>query len=314
MPKYKSALVTGGAGFIGSHIVDALIARHIRTYVVDDLSRGRLGNVNPNAKFFKMSVVSPSFPALVKKIRPEVVFHAAAQVNVRCSVDDPPTDARVNILGTIEMAHAASQAGVKKIILSSSGGVMYPERFRPPYSEKIAPEPISPYGIAKRAAEMYLEYEHFVHGVPYAALRYANVYGPRQDSRGEAGVVAVFSERLLTGRPALIHGDGRQTRDFVYVGDVVRANLLALQKSAVGIFNIGTGKETNINTIFRKLKQLTGSSQEERHAAACEGEVRRSSLDARRAARYLDWRPSVHLDDGLEKTVDWFRTSGVGRL
>ncbi len=307
MPKYKSALVTGGAGFIGSHIVDALIARHIRTYVIDDLSTGRLGNVNPNAKFFKLSVINPSFPALVKKLKPEVVFHTAAQINVRCSVEDPPTDARVNILGTIEMAHAAAQAGVKKIIFSSSGGVMYPERFRPPYSEKIAPEPISPYGISKRAAEMYLEYEHLTHNIPYVALRYANVYGPRQNSKGEAGVIAVFSEHLLTGKSALINGDGKQSRDFVYVGDVVRANMLAMQKTVVGTFNIGTGKEANINTVFRKLKKITGSSQEEKHGAACQGEVRRSSLDARRAMRYLDWRPSVQLDEGLEKTVDWFR-------
>ncbi len=305
--KYQSALVTGGAGFIGSHIVDALVARRIRTFVIDDLSSGRVKNVNPNAKFFKLSVTSPSFPTLVKKLKPDVVFHAAAQINVRCSVEDPPTDARVNILGTIEMAHAAAAAGVKKIIFSSSGGVMYPERLRPPYAEKIPPEPVSPYGISKRAAEMYLEYEHFMHGIPYVALRYANVYGPRQNSRGEAGVIAVFSERLLAGKPAVINGEGKQTRDFVYVGDVVRANMLAMQKNAVGVFNIGTGKQTDVNAIFRKLKRLTGSSQAEKHGTACQGEVMRSALDARKAKVYLSWKPEVTLDEGLQKTVEWFR-------
>jgi len=311
MAKYKTALVTGGAGFIGSHIVDALMKRHIKTYVVDDLSSGKRSNVNPNATFFKLSILSPAFPKLIKRLKPDIIFHIAAMIDVRCSVQDPPTDANVNVLGTVHLAHAAGQAGVKKIVFSSSGGAIYPETARPPFSEKVVPHPISPYGVSKRAAEMYLDYEHHVHGMPYVALRYANVYGPRQRTKNNGGgVIAIFADRFLRGDQVTINGVGDQTRDYVYVEDVVRANMLAMQKNVNGIFNIGTGKETSVNTLFRKIRKIVGADMPERHVPACPGEVMRSALDCRKAVRELGWHPSVGLDDGLRLTVEWYAKHG----
>jgi UDP-glucose 4-epimerase len=307
MPKYKTALVTGGAGFIGSHIVDALIKRHIKVYVVDDLSTGSKSNVNPNATFYKLSVASPEFPNLLRKIKPEVVFHLAAQIDVRNSVADPPADARVNIMGTLAIAHTAGVAGVQKIIFTSSGGAMYPDTFKPPYTEKTPEDPLSPYAISKKTAEMYLQFEHRVHGTPVTILRLANVYGPRQALRGEAGVVALFAKKLLRGEQTSITGSGKQTRDFVYVGDVVRAQMLAMEKKATGIFNIGTGVQTSINHLFRKMNTITQAHQTEVHVAPCPGEVMRSALDARKACRELGWEPQVGLEEGLKRTVDWFR-------
>lgn len=303
----KKALVTGGAGFIGSHIVDALIKRRIKVVIVDDLSTGENKNVNPNARFFKMSITSPNFPKLLKNVKPDVVFHCAAQINVRESVKDPLKDARVNILGTLAVAQAAKDAKVKKIIFSSTGGAIYSERDKPPYSERDRSEPVSPYGIAKRTSEQYLEFMHGETEIPYVSLRYANVYGPRQNAKGEAGVIAVFTERMLEGKPVVINGTGTKTRDFVYVDDVVRANMKAMQKNVVGEFNIGTGKQVSINQVFRKLNALTGGLTKERHGPDKAGEARRSALRFTKAKRHLDWSPKVSIDDGLEKTVKWFK-------
>lgn len=305
--KYKSALVTGGAGFIGSHIVDALVAKRVKVYVVDDLSSGKKANVNPNASFTKMSVNAPGFADYLRKVKPDVVFHLAAQINVRKSVENPIEDAQVNIMGTLMLIHVAKEIGIKKIIFSSSGGVMYPETARMPFSEKIVAEPFSPYGIAKRASEMYLAFAHKLHGIPYVALRYANVYGPRQNAKGEAGVISIFSTQMLAQKPLVINGTGKQTRDFVYVGDVVRANLLAAQSNTIGEINIGTGKEISVNALFRKLKGLTGYKLSEQHVKAAAGEVMRSALDARKAKELLNWVPKTSLDDGLKKTVEYFR-------
>lgn len=310
MPKYTRALVTGGAGFIGSHIVDALIRRHVKVFVVDDLSTGRKENVNPNAGFTRISLLNPQFPGLLKRLRPDVVFHAAAHLDLRASVEDPAKDAEINIMGSLALFQAARKAGVKKIVFSSTGGPMYPGNVRPPWSEKVPAEPLSPYGISKRAAEMYLVFLNDVHGVPSVALRYSNVYGPRQNAHGEAGVVAIFASRMLKNRPVTMYGDGKQTRDYVYVDDVVVANLLAMQKNIVGIFNIGTGKETNVLSVFKKLKKLTGASVPERHAPAPPGELLRSALDSRKAAHDLGWHPAVSLDEGLQRTVEWFRRNG----
>ncbi|MFC1788231.1 NAD-dependent epimerase/dehydratase family protein [Patescibacteria group bacterium] len=307
MPKYKTALVTGGAGFIGSHIVDALIKRRIKVFVIDDLSSGQQKNLNPNAKFFKLSITNPQFPKLVCKIKPEIIFHQAAQINVRTSVEDPVLDAKVNVLGTLNLIKCAKDAGVKKIIFASSGGAMYSDSVRPPYSEKNPADPISPYGIAKRAGEMYLRFGHEVYDLPYVALRYANVYGPRQNSKGEAGVISIFAERMLKSKAVKINGTGKQTRDFVYVDDVVRANMLAMQRSATGIFHIGTGKETSVVNIFKKIKKFTGSDLPERHGPAMVGEVMRSVLDCRKAKKGLGWQPRVKIDEGLKKTVEWFK-------
>ncbi|HAU66720.1 MAG: Nucleoside-diphosphate-sugar epimerase [Candidatus Uhrbacteria bacterium GW2011_GWF2_39_13] len=303
--KFQTALVTGGAGFIGSHIVDALIRRHIKVYVVDDFSTGQKKNVNPNAHVTRLSILNPQFVPLLQKIKPDVVFHLAAQINLRDSLQDPLNDAKINIFGTLTLIQECTKLGVKKIIYSSTGGPMYPEQARMPWSEKIHPQPISPYGISKRSAEMYFHYAFQVHGMPYVALRYANVYGPRQNAKGEAGVISIFADHFMKGNPMIIHGSGEQTRDFVFVEDVVRANISAMDRSAVGVFNIGTGKQTSINTIFRKLKKMTQSSIPERHDAPVMGEVIHSALSSREALIHLGWRPTVKLDQGLEKTVAW---------
>lgn len=305
--KFKTALVTGGAGFIGSHLVDALVAKRVKVFVVDDLSSGQKSNLNPNASFTKLSVNAPAFVDYLKKVKPEVIFHLAAQINVRKSVENPVDDAKTNIMGLLAILSVAKEIGVKKIVFSSSGGVMYPETAKMPYSEKIPAEPISPYGISKRASEMYLAFAHQLHGVPYVALRYANVFGPRQNAKGEAGVVSIFATHMLAGKPVLINGTGKQTRDFVYVGDIVRANVLAAQKNVVGEFNIGTSRETDVNTLFKKIAKLTGYKLPEHHGKAAMGEVMRSVLDARKAREVLGWEPKIKFDDGLAKTVEWFR-------
>lgn len=306
MPKYKTALVTGGAGFIGSHIADALVRRRIRVYVVDDLSTGNTKNLNPNVHFTKLSISNPQFITYLKKVKPDVIFHCAAQVNLRNSLIDPPSDATTNILGTINIAHTAAQIGVKKIIYSSTGGALYPETEKIPSSEKIPPQPSSPYGISKRAAEMYLHYEYYVHGIPYVALRYANVYGPRQNAKGEAGVITIFANQMLSGQPVTIFGNGKQTRDYVYVDDVVRANLLAMNRAVIGEFNIGTGRETDVNTLFKKMSKLTSYALPALYTPFIPGEMMRSALDARKARQQLGWVPKIKLEEGLEKTVSWF--------
>ncbi len=306
MPKYKKALVVGGAGFIGSHVVDALIKKRIKVYVVDDLSSGKRTNLNPNAKFYKMSITSPNFPKLVRRLKPDVIFHFAAQIDVRKSVADPLYDARINIMGSLNLITSANRAGVKKIIFASSGGAMYPDRLKPPYKETIQPEPISPYAIAKRAVELYLDFANLEYGISTVSLRFANVYGPRQDSSGEAGVIAIFSEKMLTGKQPVIFGNGKQTRDYVYVGDVVRACLAAMNRNVSGRFNIGTGRQTDLITLFKKLKKITGSNAVQKHKPARPGEVTRSALHCGLAEKKLGWRPRVKLDDGLRMTVEWF--------
>ncbi|MBI4714100.1 NAD-dependent epimerase/dehydratase family protein [Candidatus Uhrbacteria bacterium] len=302
MSKYTTALVTGGAGFIGSHIVDALIRRRIKVYVVDDLSTGNTKNVNPNAHFTRMSILNPQFVEYLKRVKPDVIFHTAAQINLRDSVKDPMNDAKTNILGSLTIAHVAGQIGIKKIIFSSSGA-SYPESARLPWSEKVVSEPVSPYAISKRSAEMYFHFAYMIHGVSYVALRYANVYGPRQNAKGEAGVISVFTNQMLRGKPSTIFGTGKQTRDFIFVEDVVAANIAAMNKKVIGVFNIGTGKETDVNTIFHKLQKFTHAQLPARHEPASVGEVMRSSLDCRKAREILGWKPSVKLDEGLEKTV-----------
>jgi len=308
MPKkYNIALVTGGAGFIGSHLVDALVARRIKVYVVDDLSSGKKSNLNPNATFFKMSVLSPEIGKLIAKIKPDVVFHLAALIDVRSSVADPPADATVNIMGTLYVAHASAKVGVKKFVLTSTGGAMYSDTLRPPYSERTPVDPISPYAIAKRSAEMYMNFEHRIHGMPTVVLRLANVYGPRQaESGGYAGVICKFSQQLLRGEQPVITGEGKQTRDYVYVSDIARAHLLAMEKNVTGLYNIGSGIQTSVVQLFRKINKLTGAQKKEVHVSACLGEVMRSALDSAKARKELEWETTVKLEEGLEKTVKWF--------
>lgn len=304
--KITRVVVTGGAGFIGSHIVDALIKRHIKTYVIDDLSHGKRSNVNPNATFHKLSITSPKLATLIEQIKPDIIVHTAAQQDVRVSVARPTHDAQVNVVGTANVIEAGVAAQVKKFIFLSTGGALYPAGGRPPFRETVPVEPLSPYAIAKRAGEWYFEFAHKVHGVDYTCLRLSNVYGPRQDTSSSGGVVSIFIARVLAGKAFVINGNGKQTRDYVYVSDVVRAVLLAMNKKTVGIFNIGTGTQTSLNGVVKILSRLMRTNTPKRHGPCKPGEVARSALDARLAKKALGWEPKITLEEGLKKTVKWF--------
>ena len=300
-------LVTGGAGFIGSHVADRLLADGHDVVILDDLSNGHVENLQPNARFYQMDLHSPWIDELFRIERPEAVVHQAAQASVRRSVEDPVFDAGVNVLGTAALLQASVHHGVRRFLFASTGGALYGDADVIPTPEDYPTLPVSPYGASKLAAEVYLRTFHAMHGLSYAALRYANVYGPRQDPHGEAGVVAIFTRRLLSGEKARINGDGKQTRDFVYVGDVAEANARVLASNAVGSFNVGTGIETDITTIFQVLKRLTGSNQPEEHGPPLPGEQRRSVVDARKIEKLLGWKPKTALDAGLDATVRYFR-------
>ncbi len=301
-------LVTGGAGFIGSHLVDKLIENNNEVVVIDNLSTGDKKNLNPKIRLYKLDIQSPKVSDIFRKEKPETVFHFAAQIDLRKSVEMPLEDAKINILGALNILENCRKYSVKKIIFASTGGAIYGEANIIPTPESYPAFPLSPYGITKLAVEKYLNYYFKNFGLSYIALRLGNVYGPRQNSKGEAGVVAILCDKILLGRQPVIYGDGRQTRDFVYVDDVVKAGVLALDKNRIGVFNIGTAKENDINTIFSTLKQLTGSSCEETHEPAKPGEQRRSCLDCRKAIQELGWQPSYNLEKGLEQTVNWFKT------
>lgn len=306
----KTCVVTGGAGFIGSHLVDALLEKGHRVVVLDNLSTGNRKNLNPGAKFIRLDVRSSRVREVFRKERPEAVFHYAAQIDVRKSVDDPKKDASINILGSLNLLESCRMYGVQKIVFASTGGALYGEADILPTSEKYPAQPISPYAIAKLSVEHYLYYYSAVHHIPYVALRFANVYGPRQNVRGEAGVVAIFSDAMLSGKKPVIYGNGKQTRDYVFVRDVVEASMLALQKKKIGIFNIGTGKETSVSQIFQMLKTLTHSKAKKLYGSAREGEQQRSCLDYSLAKKVLGWSPVYTLQEGLRKTVEWFEAHG----
>jgi UDP-glucose 4-epimerase len=300
-------LVTGGAGFIASHVADAFIAAGHQVAILDDLSSGRRENLNPKARFYQLDVQDAAVAEVFRRERPEVLCHHAAQMDVRRSVADPTFDARVNILGLINLMEHGRQHGLKRVLFSSTGGAIYGEQETFPAPETHKTEPVSPYGVAKLASERYLFFYFVAYGIPYAALRYANVFGPRQNPHGEAGVVAIFCEKLLRGERPVINGDGTQTRDYVYVGDLVRANLAALDSDFVGAVNLGTGIETDVNTIFRLLARLCDSCAPECHGPAKPGEQRRSVIDNGLARRVLGWQPQVSLEEGLRQTVAFFR-------
>jgi UDP-glucose 4-epimerase len=312
-------LVTGGAGFIGSHVADAYLARGAEVWILDDLSSGRRANLPGAAKFVQTDVADPAVRELFRQVRFDVVNHHAAQIDVRVSVNDPSKDARINLLGLLNLAEAALEVGTKRFVYVSSGGVVYGEPEHRPTPERAPKLPLSPYGVSKLAGEFYLNYYQRIRGLEYVALRYSNVYGPRQDPHGEAGVVAIFSERLLDGRSLTIFGDGEQTRDYVYVGDVVRANMAATDLSFDGIledgidrsaFNVGTGVETSVNRLADLLEQIAGASGGREYRDARPGELRYSSLDRGRFAR-LGWEPATHLSEGLQKTYEHIaRTRG----
>lgn len=300
-------LVTGGAGFIGSHVVDAYLELGHEVVVVDNLSSGSIENLNPKAKFYKMDIRDSDIEDLFKNEKPDVVNHHAAQMDVRKSVEDPIYDADVNIIGSLNLLQNCVRYGVKKFIFASTGGAIYGEQDYFPADEDHPTRPLSPYGVAKLAVEKYLYFYKEVYALNYVVLRYANIYGPRQNPHGEAGVVAIFTSKMLKGEQPVINGDGFQTRDYTFVGDVVRANVLALSYDKSDIFNIGTGIETDVNTLFHKLKRLTGANCDEFHGPAKPGEQRRSVISYEKIYKTLGWKPMTSLDDGLRLTVEFFK-------
>lgn len=303
-------LVTGGAGFIGSHIVDRFIDEGDEVVVVDNLSTGSESNLNPRARFYRIDIQNPDLEEVFQKERPDCVSHQAAQIDVRLSVADPILDARINVIGTINLLQNCVKYKVKKVLFASSGGAIYGEQEIFPAPEDHPLRPLSPYGITKLVAEHYLHYYKITYGLDYVSLRYANVYGPRQDPYGEAGVVAIFIQKMLNGGQPVINGDGEQTRDFVYVEDVARANSLALKgNTRENIFNIGTGIETSVNQIFYNLKEMINPAIKEVHGPQKTGEQRRSVIDPLRAKRVLGWEPGVRLSEGLKNTVRFFERS-----
>ncbi|HMJ01369.1 MAG TPA: NAD-dependent epimerase/dehydratase family protein [Conexibacter sp.] len=302
------ALVTGGAGFIGSNIVDALVARGDDVAVLDDLSTGSRENlasaIAAGAALHRLDVVDgAAVRDLLAELRPHVVFHLAAQIDVRLSVEDPGADARANVEGTVNVLEAARAAGVARVVLSSTGGAIYGEADVMPTPEDAPSRPLSPYGQAKHAAEGYCSLYAVLHGLSTIALRYANVYGPRQDPLGEGGVIAIYCNRLATGEQPAVYGDGRQTRDFVYVEDVVRANLLAAERELTGSYNIGTGAETSVLELAEQVGALAHGPFEPRFEPARAGEVRRSCLDPSRTRAQLGWSAETSLADGLRRTL-----------
>ncbi|MFZ9888892.1 MAG: NAD-dependent epimerase/dehydratase family protein [Myxococcota bacterium] len=300
-------LVTGGAGFIGSHLTDALIERGHDVVVLDSLVSGKRENLNPKARFVHADVRSDEASAAITEFAPEVVFHEAAQMDVRRSVEDPAYDADVNLVGLTRVAEAARKGGaLQHILFAGSGGAMYGEQERYPALEDHRVRPESPYGLAKAVSEMYLDLFARLYGFRWTSLRYANVYGPRQDAHGEAGVVAIFCGRLLRGESMTIFGDGKQTRDYVFVRDVVAANLAALDHKLEGGFNVGTAKETDVNELAQRLIVIAGSHVTPSYAAARKGEQLRSVIDPGKLEAATGFRPNTSLDDGLRATFEWF--------
>lgn len=301
-------MVTGGAGFIGSHVVDTFVSNGHEVVVVDDLSTGRRSNLNPAATFYKVDIRSPEMEEIFEKERPQVVDHHAAQMDVRRSVEDPLFDADVNVMGSIKLIEMARKYDVERFIYISTGGAVYGEPEYLPCDEDHPINPICPYGASKHTVEHYLFMYQELYDLEYIVLRYPNVYGPRQDPHGEAGVVAIFSGQMLKGAPVIINGDGDQERDFVYVGDCARANLLALKTEKTNtIFNLGYGVGTTINEIYDNLKDITDYQLTAEHGPPKAGETRRIFLEANKASEYLDWKPSIGLKDGLSETVNYFR-------
>ena len=306
-------LVTGGAGFIGSHLCDRLLAEGHRVVAVDDLSTGRIANLSEargygnEFTFFNMDVRADGLLSLFERHRPEVMMHVAAQAAVSTSVEDPVHDASVNVMGLLNLMECCVKTGVRKVVYAASGGTLYGEPRKLPVKETAIGRPVSPYGISKKVGIDYLAYYERQHGVAFTALALANVYGPRQNPDGEAGVVAIFASRMLVGQTPTIFGDGNQTRDYVFVDDVVHAFALAAGRGDGRLVNVGTGLETSVNGLSRLLAALSGFTGQPAQGPARPGDLRRSALDPSLAEEVLGWRPWTHLEDGLGETVAYLR-------
>ena len=305
----RTVLVTGGAGFIGSHLVDRLLSEGHKVTVVDDLSAGRLKNLNARATFHHIDINHPSMQDVFLRVQPDLVFHLASQMNVNESTKDPIKDGLTNIMGTMRILEASRQHGIEKLIFSSTGGALYGDPAVTPCDEETEIAPLSPYGLSKYAAERYVELYHRLYNLDYTTLRYGNVYGPRQDPHGESGVTAIFAQMMLEGHQPHIFGEGDQERDYVFVDDVVEANICAIDRGDCQAFNIGTGIGTSVNQIFKLLQGMTGYRWEAERRAARSGEVQKISLDCSKANRRLRWTPQVALEEGLQKTVEYFQRS-----
>lgn len=300
--------VTGGAGFIGSHIADALVAAGNRVLIVDDLSSGRKENVPKDSELHVLDVRSKEAGQLLVDRKIEILVHHAAQMDVRRSVADPVFDANVNILGLLNLLEAARGGSLRQVVFASTGGAIYGEQDTYPADEDHPARPISPYGVAKLASERYLYFYHCEYGLDATCLRYANVYGPRQNPHGEAGVVAIFSRLILDGKNAVINGDGLQTRDYVYVDDVVRANLASLDRPGFATYNVGTGVETDVNNLFNHIAEAADFDGAPTHGPAQAGEQRRSCITSERMLEEMSVAVDTPLSEGIPATVEWFRS------
>jgi UDP-glucose 4-epimerase len=309
-------LITGGAGFIGSHLTDQLIKAGNEVIVVDNLSTGKEDNLNPKAKFYKLDIRDSKIFNVFENEKPEMVFHYAAQIDIRKSTEDPIESANINILGTLNLLENCRKFGTKKIVFASSGGAIYGDAEIIPTPENYPPLPASPYGIEKLIAEHYLDFYKKSYGLNHLILRYANVYGPRQNSKGEAGVVAIFTDKLSKNQIPVINGDGTQTRDYVFVNDVVDAAMLALEDSKFKkpIFNIGTGVETSVNNLYELITKEVGKDISANYAPSKIGEQKRSCLDSSKIKKELNWQPKYNLEKGIKKTINYFYEKNIKKI
>ena len=307
MVESKTVLVTGGAGFIASHLVDRLLSMGYRVVVVDDLSTGHLRNLNKNAIFYHTNITESGLDEIFQRERPYVVYHHAAQVSVTESIVKPMRDADINVIGTLRLLEACHHYGVEKFIYASTGGAIYGEPQYLPCDENHPIRPLSPYGLSKRVGEQYLELYRQAFHLDYVILRYGNVYGPRQDPQGEAGVMAIFARTMLEGKQPKIFGNGEQERDLVFVDDIVEANVLALQRGDGATYNIGSGKGTSVNRIFELYKDILNYRWTAAYSLQRSGEVFKISLDSTKAARELGWTPKVELEEGMRQTIEFHR-------
>jgi UDP-glucose 4-epimerase len=305
----RTALVTGGAGFIGSHMVERLLELEFKVIVMDDLSTGKIKNLKSDAVFHHTDITQPAMAEIIQREQPDLVFHMAAQTSVTQSTKDPIADTNANVLGTLRILEASRRVGVEKIIYSCTGGALYGNPETVPCDDDAKILPVSPYGMSKWVAEQYLDFYYRQYRLHYTSLRYGNVFGPRQDPHGEAGVVAIFSQAMLEGKQPQIFGDGTQERDFISVFDVVDANIAAIDRGHGKNMNIASGTPTSVNRIFKLLSGITGYKWDPLHGPQRAGEVYRIALDCSRAAEELDWSPKISLEEGLQLTVDYFRES-----